>query len=60
MSQALRGTGGVGKVRQVVIGVEMRIWAIEKGYNHERFWSGALCSLETSLGWRWGEDKSIR
>ena len=50
----------MGKVRQVVIGVEMRIWAIEKGYNQERFWSGALCSLETSLGWRWGEDKSIR
>ena len=50
----------MGKVRQVVIGVEMRIWAIEKGYNQERFWSGALCSLETSLGWPWGEAKSIR
>ena len=34
MSQALRGWVGGGKVRQVVIGVEMRIWAMEKGYNH--------------------------
>ena len=35
------------------LGMEMRTWAIEKGYSHEGSGVQALDSLKTSVGWGW-------
>ena len=59
MSQALRGTGGVGKVRQVVIGVEMRIWAIEKGYIKKGSGVGRCAVWKPHWGGRGGRPKAL-